>query len=384
MLAALMRKEWQCLRRDLHALGALFVMPAVFIVVMSLALSNLYSPPLATFTYAIDARDRSVAAMQLIRTWADTYGSAQELPADPAKALQRGALAYVLQIDSGFGAAIESLAAPATPVIHLRAEPALERNLVQMLHARLAAMLGEMRARALLSGMASELPTEIASIAPFVDVAQNDAERLSAVQYNVPAWLVFGMFFVVIAIAGLFVQEQRDGTLARLHASGVPPRIQVLSKALPYVVVNLLQAAAMLAVGVFAMPLLGADGLSLDGVDPFALVLVLAATSMAAIGFALMIACLSRSHAQANTFGPFCNIVMAALGGIMVPTFAMPPAMQTLAAASPMNWGLEGLNAVLLRHGSFAEAAPWALRLALFGGATLALASALFARRIHA
>ena len=47
-----------------------------------------------------------------------------------------------------------------------------------------------------------------------------------------------------------------------------------------------------------------------------------------------------------------------------------------------MNWGLEGLLTVLLRHGDLSEAAPWALRLTIFGILGLALASRLFSRRI--
>jgi ABC-2 type transport system permease protein len=190
------------------------------------------------------------------------------------------------------------------------------------------------------------------------------------------------MFFVVTAISSLFIQEQRDGTLARLVSMGVPARSLILAKALPYLAINGIQAVLMLAVGVLLMPLLGGDALSLAGIHWPALLLVLTSLSIAAIGFALLIACLARTHAQANTLGPMCNILMAALGGIMVPTFVMPAAMQHLAVLSPLNWGLEGLLTVLVRHGDMADAAPWALRLVIFGGVTLLLASTLFSRRI--
>ena len=46
------------------------------------------------------------------------------------------------------------------------------------------------------------------------------------------------------------------------------------------------------------------------------------------------------------------NILMAAVGGIMIPTFFMPSVMQTLSRGSPMNWALEGLLKVLLRGGN--------------------------------
>ncbi|MGC3961887.1 MAG: hypothetical protein QM803_00805 [Rhodocyclaceae bacterium] len=44
MLRALMAKELRALLRDIHGLGALFVMPLVFIVIMSLALKDVLQP----------------------------------------------------------------------------------------------------------------------------------------------------------------------------------------------------------------------------------------------------------------------------------------------------------------------------------------------------
>ena len=63
-------------------------------------------------------------------------------------------------------------------------------------------------------------------------------------------------------------------------------------------------------------------------------------------------------------------------------SFAMPAAMQAAARLSPMNWSLEGLLAVVLRHGGLAEAAPWAMRLVLFGLLALVAGERLFRRRL--
>ena len=43
-LLALWKKEWLALWRDKHGLLALFVMPAVFILIMSLALQDAFAP----------------------------------------------------------------------------------------------------------------------------------------------------------------------------------------------------------------------------------------------------------------------------------------------------------------------------------------------------
>jgi ABC-2 type transport system permease protein len=384
MLAALIRKELLALLRDPHALAALFLMPAAFIVVMSLALKNMYAPPLETLAYALDAREQSPIARRFAADWQKTHGTARPLHADWPEALRQGRLSYVLTLERGMAEALAALAPATAPVVRLRTEPGLDRGAFRALQAEMAGAVGELRAAALQAQLTGDSPRGSQSILPFLAFEQNGGARQqpTAVQQNVPAWLVFGMFFVVTAISSLFVQEQQGGTLARLAAMGVPDASQILSKALPYVAVNAIQAVLMLAVGTLLMPLLGTDGLSLSGIHWPALILVLLAISLAAIGFALLLACLARTHAQANTLGPMCNILMAALGGIMVPTFVMPPLMQQLARLSPMNWGLEGLLTVLLRHGDTAEAAPWALRLGVFGLVALFTASRLFPRRI--
>jgi ABC-2 type transport system permease protein len=41
-LIALWKKEWLALARDIHGLAVLFAMPAAFVVIMSLALSDAF------------------------------------------------------------------------------------------------------------------------------------------------------------------------------------------------------------------------------------------------------------------------------------------------------------------------------------------------------
>lgn len=384
MMLALLRKEMLALRRDPHALAALFIMPAIFIVIMSLALKNMYSPPMDTLNYSFDVREQTPIAGHFVQEWEKTHGAARKLEDHWQASLNRGQLAYVLVLEAGLAEALTAPHPPGRAVVRLLTEPGLGQSVLRTLQAETAGAVGELRAAAL-AGPRGSSSSPSAAIRPFIasEVAGNVAVKPNAVQQNVPAWLAFGMFFVVTAISSLFIQEQRDGTLARLVSMGVPARSLILAKALPYLAINGIQAVLMLAVGVLLMPLLGGDALSLVGIHWPALLLVLTSLSIAAIGFALLIACLARTHAQANTLGPMCNILMAALGGIMVPTFVMPAAMQQLAVLSPMNWGLEGLLTVLVRHGDMADVAPWALRLVIFGGVTLLLASTLFSRRIN-
>ncbi|WP_018609880.1 ABC transporter permease [Uliginosibacterium gangwonense] len=383
MLFALIRKELLALLRDPHGMAALFLMPMAFIVIMSLALQDYYSPKNRQLEYAVQDQDQGPQAKALLAQWQHLHNAATASPADWREALRAGRLRYVLVIDKGFSEAMSTPNAPRSIKVHLYAEPGLEHALFRSTEAELAAAVGMQRSNALqerFMGISSPPGQDIPAMV--------SAERIGAgthptsVQQNVPAWLVFGMFFVVTAISTLFVQEQRDGTLARLHAIGVPAGKQILGKALPYLLVNAIQAVLMLSVGVWLMPHLGGEALSLAGIHWPALILVLTSTSLAAIGFALMLACLVRTHAQASTLGPMCNILMAAIGGVMVPSFVMPAIMQTAAHFSPMNWALEGLLQVLLRGGDLAAVLPYATRLAGFALLMGMTAVLLFHRRV--
>ena len=69
---------------------------------------------------------------------------------------------------------------------------------------------------------------------------------------------------------------------------------------------------------------------------------------------------------------------MAALGGIMVPTYVMPDIMQTVAQFSPMGWALSGFQTLLLRQAGLEQILPVLGRLAAFGLLTLTAAAAVY------
>ena len=77
MLLALMKKELLALSRDIHGMGALFIMPMVFIVVMSMALKDVYTPATKSLAYAVVNQDQGKTADKLIERWAQEAGAAQ-------------------------------------------------------------------------------------------------------------------------------------------------------------------------------------------------------------------------------------------------------------------------------------------------------------------
>ena len=127
----------------------------------------------------------------------------------------------------------------------------------------------------------------------------------------------------------------------------------------------------------YIVPALGGSALKLEQ-NAGVLFFVGFAISLAALGYAMIIAVIARTTEQATTLGGAGNIILAAIGGIMVPTFVMPPMMQAVAKWSPMHWGLNGFHDVLLRGGGIVDVLPEFALLSGFGVCLLAIAVGVF------
>lgn len=393
-LLALWMKESLALLRDRHGLAALFLMPVIFILVMTMALHDAFMPGASIdVAYGIvdlddSAHSRKLAA-QLDR---NSSFRLRQRSADPAAAreqIRNGELALVLVVPAGFG---ERLLLPSgsdgqpTEALTVMLDPALNPALRLAFQSQIGAALGSLRADELTTRAAAQFglnlsagsqvrdwPEEIVSVA--VQNTRN-VRPPSSVQQNVPAWLVFAMFFVVIPVASIFIVERQCGTLQRLGSMGLPYGYLLAGKLLPFFAINQLQALIMVLVGMLVVPQLGGEALVMPGGSAlFWWWVVAAAVSLCAVAWALLVASLARTIQQATIIGGVGNILMGAVGGIMVPRFMMPAGMQQLADWSPMAWGLESFHQIMLRHGTLADVLPELAKLLGFACVALALAA---------
>jgi ABC-2 type transport system permease protein len=203
----------------------------------------------------------------------------------------------------------------------------------------------------------------------------------TSVQQSVPAWLVFSMFFVVIPLSNTFIAERNYGTLMRLQSMNISTGFLLGGKLLPFFIVNLIQVVLMILVGVFVVPLLGGDALTMG--DSFGgLLLITTAVSFCSISFALLVASIAKTTEHATTIGGVFNIILAALGGIMVPKFVMPDFMQTLSVLSPMSWGLDGFLDIFLRNGNVLDVMKESLLLFCSGLVMLSTTAFIIKRKL--
>ncbi len=191
------------------------------------------------------------------------------------------------------------------------------------------------------------------------EVALNSPQlkRPTAAQQNVPAWALFGMFFIVVPLSGSLIRERQTGSLTRLMTMPVAPLALLSGKICAYVLVCLAQFALMLAAGSFLLPLLGTSGLKM-GFELVTIIPVALAASLAATGYGLMIGTLAKTYEQASMFGAVSIVIAAALGGIMMPVYIMPRSMQEISAYSPLSWGLTAFQDIFVRGGTVYSVLP--------------------------
>ncbi|MDR7208588.1 ABC-2 type transport system permease protein [Flavobacterium piscis] len=194
----------------------------------------------------------------------------------------------------------------------------------------------------------------------------NNKEVLpNSVQHNVPAWTLFAIFFIVIPLSINIVKEKSQGTFVRLLTNPVSNLIVIIGKTITYSVICMIQFYMMVAVAIFLFPHIGLPALNIEG-HLFLMSVVALFSGFAAIGFGILLGTIASTQEQSAPFGATSVIILAAIGGVWVPVFAMPKIMQLIAKSSPMNWGLEAFYDVLLRNVSFLEIIPKISLLFLF------------------
>ena len=399
-------KDLKILLKDFGGLATLFLMPTMFIFVMTLALGGLFSDdddnPIEIL---VVNDDTGTIGAQIVEGLQATEGFAVETEWDGAALTRARAEALIADqersiaviIPADFSDTIQNSVfdtptdeTPQKAQIDLVVDPALSSQFVGPVKGTLAGLSQQ----AMMTSVAprgidlfldqidqtagASLPTEtreslreqaLRSTAgggitgSVVEVVQMQPEGMeieqfpNSVQQNVPGWTLFGVFFISQTLATSLLEEKKVGTFRRLLVAPMSRAALLLGKLTPFLIVNLVQIILMFAVGVFIMPLVGAPKLEL-GQHPEALILISLAASLAATGLGLLIAALAKTAEQISGLGTLLVVTMAALGGVMVPRYIMPDFMQTVGLITPHAWALTAYQDVLVRGYDVARILP--------------------------
>ena len=376
-IIAITLKELKVLWLDREALALLFAMPMFFILVMSFALEGVFEAgskghPIEILVVHQDGgrlAEQAIADLKRMEglILIETY---EGIPLSSDKAEQligRGVYPLALLFPEGYTEKILKNAndpQKGKAIVYLISDPAMN---LQLLATVKGAVQGAIERRVLLARIPQRLKEMFGTLGgtegqlynmledpnisergrsgvDFIHTFPkgfNAGRRPTATEQNVPAYTIFGVFFIVLTLASSFLQEKKDGTFQRILAAPLSKTALLIGKLLPYYLVNLIQIAMMFCIGVVVF------GMKLGHLP--ALVIVSLALAAAANGLGLLVAALGKTEAQVNGLSVLLAITLSALGGMMVPTFIMPNLMKTLSLFTPHAWALAGYHDIIIR-----------------------------------
>jgi len=399
-------KEFLLLRRDLGGLIILFVMPLVLVITVTLiqdstfktvsdskieillidndkgdvsktVFENLEKSSLFTVVTRIDNKPitEEIAKEAVYR---GKYKLAIVIPSKLSVDLQAKIDQNVDNILSNMGLT-DSVAKPATPKIikekevKLYFDPAVQLSFKNAVMSSIDKMISQIESKSIYKTFQNQLgegnadfeQKSFISFKEIIPTINNKEVRPNSVQHNVPAWTLFAIFFIVIPLSINIVKEKTQGTFVRLRTNPSSNLIVIIGKTITYSAICMIQFYMMVAVAVFLFPHIGLPSLNIEG-HLFLMSIVALFSGFAAIGFGILLGTVASTQEQSAPFGATSVIILAAIGGVWVPVFAMPKIMQIVAKSSPMNWALEAFYDVLLRNISFLEIIPKISLLFLF------------------
>lgn len=412
---AVILKELQLLRRDRGGLAVMFVMPVALVLIVCLVQDNilktsgagnvdvilldddhgdfsqrLYQQLIDQGSFRIDHVTDGGDYQQVRQQVEDgdyqvgiylADGFSEQLHQQVLKRV-RGALsgrsvaadAEFLRVEYFFDPAVQGgLQAGITGLLqHLTAAETLKIQmdafqtlLPAYVERHVSQQLGSMFAQALAQNpLVIEFPDHAQPLADVSRPHDGMAEFVmpTSVQHNVPAWSMFGIFFIILPVAAVLLQERAQGVFLRLQL--VPGRAVglLVGRVLAYLMLCMVQFSLMLLVGYYLLPQLGTDPLSFHG-QILALFVIALCAGLAACGFGVLLGVYARSEQQASLTAAVVIVIAAALGGIMVPVYLMPSVMQSVSVVSPLGWGLDAFQVVLLRGGVLSDTLPQLMKL---------------------
>lgn len=255
--------------------------------------------------------------------------------------------------------------------LRLAVAAAVDEQSVEIVAARL---LVEERLAPDLDG-AREVAGAAAERTPRVRVDERSASGAEAVGFDQGAaqQLILFMFVTSLSASSMLIETRRLGVSRRMLASPTRASTVLVGEALGRFAIALFQGA-LIIVGTVLL-------FRVDWGNLVTTLTVVVLFAVAGTGAAMVLGSVLRNAAQAGGLGVFLGLVLAALGGCMVPLAFFPPTMVTVAHATPHAWAIDALS------GSLGGASPGEVGgtlavLAAYGAALLGGATVLFRRTL--
>jgi ABC-2 type transport system permease protein len=366
---ALLIKDLRLLARDRGAVFLTFAWPlllAIFFGALGFGGGTVEGERSMTVLVIDDDRTEASAAL-LEQLDADARVDLEPASLDDARERVRtGAAPAYVRIPEGFGEAPSVLFDPTTPHtrrLELGVDPRRRAEAELLAGAsKLAAWQALARERPGSDEHPEPITIEYQSIEPG---DAHVARPPSPYAVTFPQGIIWAVLACAATFAVSLVDEHKRGTLLRLAIAPVSRLTILAGKASACLVAIVITQLVLLLVAVL--------GFGVRPQSPALLALALACTAIGFVGVMTLLAVLGRRTQSAAGLSWAVLMLMAMLGGGMLPLFLMPSWLQTLATVSPVAWALTAIEGAVWRGFSLAELALPCAALLLLGAGCLAI-----------
>ena len=148
--------------------------------------------------------------------------------------------------------------------------------------------------------------------------------------------LILFMFLTSLSASAMLIETRRFGVSTRMLASPTSVRTILVGEALGRYAIALVQGL-LIVIGTLLL-------FQVDWGNPLTTGLVVMLFALAATGAAMVMGSVLHNASQAGAMGVFLGLVLAAIGGCMVPLEVFPPLMYRIAHLLPHAWAIEALT----------------------------------------
>jgi ABC-2 type transport system permease protein len=338
-LGAVVRKEFQQMRRDPVLIRMTIIAPLMQLLLLGYAATN----DVRNIPVAIYDGDRSADSRLLAELITHNHYFRVVPAADDPRGLEQLLLAGKAQIGISLPQDFHRARVRGeTPVVGLLVD-GTDSNTVGVATAYLLGILRQQGVRwQLHAAQAAGLGgAALPQVLPEPRVWYNP--ELKSANFMVPG--VLGMILLTLTVntaALAIVREREGGTLEQLLVTPLRPRELIIGKLVPLVLLSYIEMLLVLALarGWFRVPLHGSVSL---------LLVVSFVFLVSALGLGLLISAAARSQQEAQVISFLLVTTSVLLAGFMFPTQNMPLAVQYLTYAIPFRYYLEIVRGVFLR-----------------------------------
>ena len=199
-------------------------------------------------------------------------------------------------------------------------------------------------------------------------------EPTQGFQITFPQCILWGILGCAATFAISIVKEQTTGTFARLCVGPVSRSHILAGKGLAcFVTCGMVMISLyILAKLLFHVPINNLSYFIMAGICAI----------LCFVGIMMFVCTLGKTEQSVGAAGWAIMMVMAMLGGGMMPLVFMPKWMQTMGTISPVRWGIYALEGAIWRHFSFTEMLMPCGVLLVIGAVFFAVGATILGRRI--